>query len=76
LLRAEALDDHQPLTTAMMSRLEAEARALGAQMVTTEKDAARLPPTFRGKVISLPVRLQIDDPETVRALLTKVAPPP
>lgn len=56
-----ALDDHAVLSNAMMQRLDAQARSLGAQLVTTEKDAARLPVRFRSNVLTLPVRLQIED---------------
>jgi len=75
LIRTEALADHEPLTSALMSRLEADARRSGAQLVTTEKDAARLPAAYRGKVLTLPVRLQFGDPEALTRLLAAFPAP-
>jgi len=60
-VHTEPLSDHQPLTGALMARLLSRARAKGAQLVTTEKDATRLPAAFRQHVLTLPVRLEIDN---------------
>ncbi|MCR9107636.1 tetraacyldisaccharide 4'-kinase [Marivita sp. XM-24bin2] len=69
-VETRALEDHQPLTTALLKRLEKDAQAARAQLVTTEKDAVRLPQSYRMKVLTVPVRLIIPN---AAALKQKVA---
>jgi len=63
--------DHAPYSAAVLQRLLKEASALGAQLVTTEKDAARLPASFRPQVLAFPVRLEFADEGALEALLNK-----
>lgn len=76
IVRAEALDDHQKFGPGMLNRLEADAKKLGAQLVTTEKDAARLPQSYRAKVITLPVRLVVDEEDQLMSMILTKAPAP
>ena len=74
LVAARSFADHEPFAPRALARLEAEARAAHAQLVTTEKDAARLPPAFRRKVLVLPVRLELDDWTPLDAALARLLP--
>lgn len=72
VVAARSFDDHAAYAPRLLARLEAEARALGAQLVTTEKDAVRLPPAFRARVLVVPVRLELDAPEALDEALARL----
>lgn len=67
-----AFADHHPFTPAQFLALTGRAERMGAVPVTTEKDAMRLTPDWRDRVITLPVRLSWDDPAMVERLLDRL----
>ena len=76
LVKTISLNDHQPLSRGLLSRMIREAASLNAQLVTTEKDAVRLPAKMRGQVLTLPVRLEFDDPAALDGLPMPQDPAP
>ena len=65
----EAFADHHRYTPAELDRLLAAADRLGAVAVTTPKDAARLTPAQRSRVLVVGVRLAWRDEAALAALL-------
>lgn len=74
VVAVRSFGDHEPYAPRILERLQSEAEALGAQLVTTEKDAARLPPAFRSRVLVVPVRLEAEDWGPVDAALLRLFP--
>jgi len=69
VIEAVPFPDHHVYHPAQLRRLLRTARGQGAMLVTTEKDAVRLPPEMRREVITLPVRLEIADWAQIDAAL-------
>jgi tetraacyldisaccharide 4'-kinase len=63
------LADHAPLDEPLLEALARRASDLGAGLVTTEKDWARLPPAWQGRVAAWPVRARFDDDAAIDRLL-------
>ena len=66
--------DHHAYAPAELEGVLAEAAALGAEPVTTPKDAVRLPPGYRKRVRVSSVRLVWRDEETLERLLREIVP--
>lgn len=72
VLKTHSFSDHQMFSELILKRLESEANTMNAQLVTTEKDAARLPQGWRQKVLTLPVRLEISNSSTLVSKLNNL----
>lgn len=68
---AEAIPfpDHHPFSAVELARLRARAAAHDAELVTTPKDAVRLPPAMRACVTVVGVSLAWDTPGVLETLL-------
>jgi tetraacyldisaccharide 4'-kinase len=73
LAARHAFPDHHPYRAAELQRLLADAEAAHAVLVTTAKDAVRLPVEWRSHVEVLRVTAQFDDPTAVDRLLDQAA---
>ena len=67
--------DHYAYDAATLARLAARAEDFGAGLVTTEKDWARLPADWRGRVSAWPVRAKFEDEAALDALLSRAMTP-
>jgi tetraacyldisaccharide 4'-kinase len=69
LVAAHPFPDHHPYRPRVLRRLLTEARGAGAMLVTTEKDAVRLPPQMRREVVTVQVRLEPEDWAPIDAMI-------
>jgi tetraacyldisaccharide 4'-kinase len=68
------LADHEVPSERFLAFLARRAETLGAGLVTTEKDWARLSPAWRERVKFWPVAVRFEDDAALAALLTPVLP--
>jgi tetraacyldisaccharide 4'-kinase len=66
--------DHHPFDEGELRWLETLAAERAATLVSTEKDCARLPPAWRGRVTPFPVAARFADEAALAAVLAKAAP--
>lgn len=69
LVTFEGFADHGVYDDDVLEQLEKRAKALGAGLVTTEKDWARLPAKWRTRIKAWPVRARFEAEPLVAALL-------
>ena len=71
-IETRAFADHRPYTEADLAALRARAAELGASLVTTAKDMARLPADWRAGIEVVRVGLRWQDEAAINALLDEI----
>ena len=67
------LPDHAQYDERLLRFLAHRAEALGAGLITSEKDWMKLPASWRGRVAAWPVEVRFDDEAALDALLAGIA---
>ncbi len=75
VVAAHAFPDHHVFSAGELRRLRSEAEGAGAVLVTTAKDAARLPESERGTIQVLTITLSWDDEAALDAVLKPMTIP-
>lgn len=70
LVATRDFPDHHAYSDADIIQLQALATRSNATLITTEKDAVKLPASARSTIHVLPVGLVFDEPQAIAALLT------
>ena len=71
LVATQAFPDHHHYREDELATLLARAEKASAALITTEKDAVKLPPALRSRVHVLPVQLTFADPASLSQWLAK-----
>lgn len=71
LAATESFPDHHAYSTQDIASLIANAEKLGASLITTEKDAVKIPPAYADAVRVLPVALHCEQPSHIAEILNK-----
>lgn len=74
IVDSEAFPDHHTYSRPIIDRLLARAEAQDLMVVTTEKDAVKLPKDTLGKIWPIPVGLAFDNEDAVEDLLSVITP--
>lgn len=71
LRRTEGFPDHHIYAPKVLDRLIRTARSEHALLITTEKDAVRIPPAYRSELMVLPVQMVVEDWAPLDALIER-----